>query len=140
MKLFIKQKINIFANLFLRPQGKFSFLNKIPKNSKILDLGCGNNSAFKIKRFLPDSYYVGIDVFDYNNKNERATARKGQAVSQGGGWGGPACWGEGQGAAPAKQQGRMTLTADITKSSKKTKWDRGKTVNIKGTNWQEVGG
>ena len=56
-----------------------------------------------------------------------------------GGGGGPACWGEGQGAAPAKQQGGMTLTADITKNSKKTKWDRGKTVNIKDTNWQEVG-
>ena len=71
MKLFIlKQKIIIFANLFLRPKGKFSFLKDIPKNSKILDLGCGNNSAFKIKTFLPDSYYVGMDIGDYNNKND----------------------------------------------------------------------
>ena len=71
MKLFIvKEKIINVAHLFLRLNGKFSFLNSIPKNSKILDVGCGNNSAYKIKRFLPDSYYVGIDIGDYNNKND----------------------------------------------------------------------
>ena len=68
--LIIKQKINIFLQIFFRPKGKFSFLNKIPKNSKILDVGCGNNSAFKVKTFLPNSYYVGIDIVDYNNKND----------------------------------------------------------------------
>lgn len=68
--LIIKQKINIFVQIFFRRKGKFSFLNKIPKNSKILDVGCGNNSAFKVKTFLPNSYYVGIDICDYNNKND----------------------------------------------------------------------
>ncbi len=71
MNLFIfKEKIINIANLFLRTRGKISFLNNIPKNSRILDVGCGNNSAYRIKRFLPDSYYVGIDIADYNNKND----------------------------------------------------------------------
>lgn len=68
--LIIKQKIIVFAQLILRPWGKFSFLSNIPKNSKILDIGCGNNSAFKVKIFLPDAYYVGIDICDYNNQND----------------------------------------------------------------------
>ena len=71
MKLLItKQKIKLFAKLFLRPQGKFSFLNNLPKNSKILDVGCGNNSAYIIKFCLPNSYYVGVDIGDYNNEND----------------------------------------------------------------------
>lgn len=68
--LIIKHKINIIANLILRPKGRISFLNNIPKNSKILDVGCGNNSAFRTKSFLPNSYYVGIDIGDYNNKTD----------------------------------------------------------------------
>ena len=68
--LIIKQKIKFLAQLFLRPQGKFSFLNNIPKNSKILDVGCGNNSAYKIKSCIPNSYYVGVDISDYNNEND----------------------------------------------------------------------
>ena len=71
MKLYIIiQKVKIFAKLFLRPQGKDSFLNKIPKNSKILDVGCGNNSALRTKTLLPDSYYVGLDIGDYRNKED----------------------------------------------------------------------
>jgi len=67
----IKQKIKILGHIFLRPKGgKFSFLNTIPKNSRILDIGCGNNSAFKIKTFLPYSYYVGIDIQDYQNDQD----------------------------------------------------------------------
>lgn len=68
--LIIKEKIKFFAQLFLRPQGKFSFLNNLPKNPKILDVGCGNNSAYKIKLCLPNSYYVGVDIGDYNNEND----------------------------------------------------------------------
>ena len=68
--LIIKKKIKFYAQLFLRPQGRLSFLNNIPKNSKILDVGCGNNSAYKIKSCLPNSYYVGIDIGDYNNDND----------------------------------------------------------------------
>ena len=63
-----KLKVKVFSQILLRPKGRYSFLNKIPKNSKILDVGCGNNSAFKTKVLLPNSYYVGIDIQDYANK------------------------------------------------------------------------
>lgn len=66
----IKQKIKIYIAIILRPNGKFSFLNSIAKNSKILDVGCGSNSAFKVKTFLPNSYYVGLDIQDYKNDHD----------------------------------------------------------------------
>ena len=60
-------KIKTLLKLFLRPNGKVDFLNSIKKNSYILDVGCGNNSPLLVKSFLPNSYYVGIDVQNYNN-------------------------------------------------------------------------
>ena len=60
-------KIKTIVKLFLRPNGKVDFLNSIPKNSFILDVGCGNNSPLLVKSFLPNSFYVGIDVGNYNN-------------------------------------------------------------------------
>ena len=60
-------KIKTILKLFLRPNGKIDFLSSIPKNSFILDVGCGNNSPLLVKSFLPNSYYVGIDVDNYNN-------------------------------------------------------------------------
>ena len=60
-------KIKTILKLFLRPNGKVDFLNSIPKNSFILDVGCGNNSPLMVKSFLPNCYYVGIDVDNYNN-------------------------------------------------------------------------
>ena len=60
-------KIKTIFKLFLRPNGKVDFLNSIPKDSFILDVGCGNNSPLLVKSFLPNSYYVGIDVDNYNN-------------------------------------------------------------------------
>ena len=60
-------KIKTILKLFLRPNGKIDFLSSIPKNSFILDVGCGNNSPLVVKSFLPNSYYVGIDVDNYNN-------------------------------------------------------------------------
>ena len=52
---------------FLLPYDKHVFLAHLPKNSKILDVGCGSNSAYHTKRTLPSCTYVGIDVADYNN-------------------------------------------------------------------------
>lgn len=37
------------------------------KHARILDVGCGNGSPQRVKTVAPDSYYVGIDVADYNN-------------------------------------------------------------------------
>ena len=59
-------KIKTLIKIILRPEGKFSFLSKIPKDSSILDVGCGNNSPFLVKSLLPNSYYVGLDISEYN--------------------------------------------------------------------------
>ena len=60
-------KIKTLIKLYLRPGGKVHFLNSIPKNSYILDVGCGNNSPLIVKSILPNCYYVGIDIENYNN-------------------------------------------------------------------------
>jgi SAM-dependent methyltransferase len=49
--------------------GKSSFLRSLPANGKLLDVGCGNNSPRYTKHFLPDWYYIGLDVGDYNQEN-----------------------------------------------------------------------
>lgn len=50
----------------LSPYGLRRFLYCLPKNGKILDVGCGNDSPYKIKTQLPDAHYCGIDVSDYH--------------------------------------------------------------------------
>jgi SAM-dependent methyltransferase len=46
--------------------GKESFLKHIPALSCILDVGCGNNSPIYTKNIIPSSYYIGLDIGDYN--------------------------------------------------------------------------
>jgi SAM-dependent methyltransferase len=53
----------------LRKKGVQAFLKHLPSTSTILDVGCGNNSPRRIKSVLPNSYYVGIDVVDYNQSS-----------------------------------------------------------------------
>jgi SAM-dependent methyltransferase len=50
----------------LRKNGKTDFLSKLNADSRILDVGCGNNSPFNTKQILPDCLYTGIDIGDYN--------------------------------------------------------------------------
>lgn len=45
---------------------EIAFLQQLGPTSKILDVGCGNNSPHKIKTILPKCNYTGIDVGDYN--------------------------------------------------------------------------
>lgn len=52
--------------MVLRPRGKVSFLSKLNPQSKILDVGCGNNSPFRVKQIIPNCEYTGIDIGDYN--------------------------------------------------------------------------
>ena len=66
MKFYLS-KIKTLIKLYLRPGGKVHFLNSISKNSYILDVGCGNNSPLIVKSILPNCYYVGIDIENYNN-------------------------------------------------------------------------
>lgn len=51
---------------FVNPRGKINFINELPLNARILDVGCGNSSAEMVKAFRPDIYYVGLDIQDYN--------------------------------------------------------------------------
>lgn len=50
----------------IRPNGKIDFLFSLPSDALILDVGCGNNSPYRVKKILPQSVYTGIDVGDYN--------------------------------------------------------------------------
>lgn len=58
--------ITYFYNRVLRPNGLFGFLDKLPKKSKILDVGCGNNSPYIIKTLYKNFYYTGLDIGNYN--------------------------------------------------------------------------
>jgi SAM-dependent methyltransferase len=62
VNMLLKQKIE----LFLRPNGKVSFLSTLDPKAKIFDVGCGNNSPYLTKAILPDCEYTGIDIEDYN--------------------------------------------------------------------------
>jgi SAM-dependent methyltransferase len=46
--------------------GKESFFAQLPRKGTLLDVGCGNNSPAWTKQRLPDWYYIGLDVGDYN--------------------------------------------------------------------------
>jgi len=55
---------NIFSKI-LKSRGKRAFLLKLPLKSRILDVGCGNNSPFMTKTLRPDCHYTGLDVCEY---------------------------------------------------------------------------
>jgi SAM-dependent methyltransferase len=47
---------------------KYVFLASLSESDKcvsVLDVGCGNDSAFWTKQILPECHYVGIDIEDY---------------------------------------------------------------------------
>jgi len=50
---------------FLRPKGKWSFISKLKRNAKILDVGCGCACVIGVKSLLPSANYFGIDIDDY---------------------------------------------------------------------------
>ena len=53
---------------FIKPYGLIGFLSKVSDSPRVLDVGCGNNSPKRIKNLLPNCYYVGLDIGDYNQK------------------------------------------------------------------------
>ena len=56
----------------LNQKYKPDFIVQLPHAAKILDVGCGNNSAQSTKKLRPDVYYVGLDVGDYNQADPPA--------------------------------------------------------------------
>ena len=59
----------------IRPNGKIDFLFSLPSDALILDVGCGNNSPYRVKKILPQSVYTGIDVGDYNQTEHNNSDR-----------------------------------------------------------------
>jgi SAM-dependent methyltransferase len=43
-----------------------AFTFSLARGARLLDVGCGNNSPFRVKSQRPDLYYIGLDVGDYN--------------------------------------------------------------------------
>ncbi|MCL1814010.1 MAG: class I SAM-dependent methyltransferase [Treponema sp.] len=62
--------VNIIKKIILEiagpKYGKSKFLKKINRRGNLLDVGCGNNSPYKIKTKCPKIHYTGIDIGDYN--------------------------------------------------------------------------
>jgi SAM-dependent methyltransferase len=56
----------------LNQKYKPDFILQLPRGARILDVGCGNNSAQSTKKLRPDVYYVGLDVGDYNQADHPA--------------------------------------------------------------------
>src|SRR5882672_264584 len=55
-------KSRALLSRLLRARGKEAFVHSLPKNARLLDVGCGNNSPLRIKAQRPDIDYTGIDV------------------------------------------------------------------------------
>lgn len=62
----LRHLVNAFLSKFLNPKNKSHFISQLPTSSKLLDVGCGNDSPALVKSLRPDIYYVGLDVVDYN--------------------------------------------------------------------------
>ncbi len=73
-KTYIRRSLGYLSCLLAKRtprNAKTAFIyNRIPKNGKILDVGCGNNSPYNVKRIRPDVYYVGLDIGVYNQSSE----------------------------------------------------------------------
>ena len=51
----------------LEPYSQFGLISKyLSSNATIYDFGCGNMSPQKFKTMLPNCYYIGFDITEYN--------------------------------------------------------------------------
>ena len=48
----------------LKPHSKTSFLYSLHPKARILDIGCGNSSCERVRRILPNCFYVGVDILE----------------------------------------------------------------------------
>jgi len=61
--------MNTIKNRFLAaaaPLGWHAFVALVGVRARLLDVGCGNNSPYRVKTQRPDVHYIGLDVGDYN--------------------------------------------------------------------------
>jgi hypothetical protein len=71
MVFVIKNKIRIL----LQPQGKTAFIHNMKRGANVLDVGCGNDSAYRLKKMRPDVHYDGIDIDHQNTGNKKIALR-----------------------------------------------------------------
>ena len=73
MAKYLSVKLSQFKSLvvpLVKRHTKLSFIRRMAKNTRLLDVGCGNDSPFRIKLQRPDVYYIGLDIDDYNQTND----------------------------------------------------------------------
>lgn len=58
---------------WLRSRGKDAFVLSLPKHSKLMDVGCGNDSPKRVKSLRNDIFYIGLDVQDYEQSLDSLT-------------------------------------------------------------------
>jgi hypothetical protein len=66
----MKKIINKLKTI-LNPYGKSSFILKMDHGLRLLDVGCGNDSAFRTKSMRSDIYYIGVDIGHANTGNKK---------------------------------------------------------------------
>tara|TARA_B100000212_G_C27288121_1_gene496067 strand:- start:312 stop:992 length:681 start_codon:yes stop_codon:yes gene_type:complete len=59
-----------FLRYYIKPLGRINFILSLPKDAKILDVGCGNNGPLRTKIIKPGCNYTGIDIENYNQSEE----------------------------------------------------------------------
>lgn len=62
----IMNTLRYYYNRLTRRRGLYAFLASLPPDAVILDVGCGNDSPYRIKTCFPRMLYTGIDIGDYN--------------------------------------------------------------------------
>jgi SAM-dependent methyltransferase len=59
-------KVACLLHRLAKRRGRFTFVDSLPSKSRVLDIGCGNDSPIHFKNHRPDCHYIGLDVGDYN--------------------------------------------------------------------------
>jgi 2-polyprenyl-3-methyl-5-hydroxy-6-metoxy-1,4-benzoquinol methylase len=66
--------ILIKLKAFLNRYSKTNFIYNIPKFGNVLDVGCGNDSPYRLKLIRSDLHYTGIDIYDLNTISSKKAA------------------------------------------------------------------
>lgn len=59
-------KVACLLHRLAKRRGRFTFVDSLTPKSRVLDIGCGNDSPIHFKNHRPDCHYIGLDVGDYN--------------------------------------------------------------------------
>ena len=59
-------KLAVVLKTIFKRGSKEHFINSAKSGTRVLDVGCGNNGAKKLKLINGSLHYVGIDIQDYN--------------------------------------------------------------------------